>query len=899
MKKALLKKRIALGISSCMALGTVLVSSMDVRADFAEPAVGMNEVADSIENQADFAGVTGDASLEGGLGGFDGSSQEIQTESEAEEDALETRPSGEDSNDGQETQSPDEEVNNVLVDVEPEDTDAGQQEVEALADVADDTWTTVVSREYEYPIDEFDYYVGADGTVYYLKDDWGENVCLYNHQYQISDWISDGFEYNVRSARLVRYEDMFYVVYVKEKVYSKEPVELVLAGWKDGQWKKYTVFKGNPQGFDVVSNSDGLYIAYSDGSKLNVCKYMSQDRVERSVVGEATECAGGIFFTAEDGRVSVMYQAGGGGRLHVKQYDNGTWHLAGAQDSIPAYGNGGIVKLHNGKVYLLGNMEYGSDRDDYLYVYDLSSADGSWRKVTEEPYASECTRLEGRDICFQGDVPYVIYYGQWQTDENSIVWYGRLFTKKLDGGKWDLVGALKEYGYSSHFKGGFYNGKLYVAFCHRINFAVSVVVNEKNSSLPSCVKDGWIYEDGQSRLYHNGSRAHGWTYENGQKKYYYDDGVKATGERYIDGHYYCFWGDGTMMASREMINNNNEWVFYDENGHRASGWVDGAYGRSYYDPGTGARAKGVRQVDGKYYCFTDDGVMRTGFIMIDGKLYYFDSKTGARADFAEKEVVLENNWYWFDADGSIAYSKDVFQRSNGGKWVRYDHEGRMVKGWFWTPEGTYYFDPITGAMAKGVTNIDGVYYYFRKDTGIQANYTYEEVALDGDWYWFDGVGMVAVSKDVFQTSNGGKWVRYDEEGRMVKGWDDTPQGKYYFDPITGAMAKGVKQIDGKYYYFYNMTGIRAEYQNEEVPIDGYWRWFDADGTVAVSKDVYQWSSGGKWVRYDASGGMVKGWDHTFWGSYYFDLTTGAMAKGLSYIDGRWYYFDEGTGILRW
>ena len=173
------------------------------------------------------------------------------------------------------------------------------------------------------------------------------------------------------------------------------------------------------------------------------------------------------------------------------------------------------------------------------------------------------------------------------------------------------------------------------------------------------------------------------------------------------------------------------------------------------------------------------------------------------------------------------------------------------------------------------------------------------MVLENNWYWFDADGSIAYSKDVFQRSNGGKWVRYDHEGRMVKGWFWTPEGTYYFDPITGAMAKGVKQIDGKYYYFYNMTGIRAEYQNEEVPIDGYWRWFDADGTVAVSKDVYQWSSGGKWVRYDASGGMVKGWDHTFWGSYYFDLTTGAMAKGLSYIDGRWYYFDEGTGILRW
>lgn len=77
--------------------------------------------------------------------------------------------------------------------------------------------------------------------------------------------------------------------------------------------------------------------------------------------------------------------------------------------------------------------------------------------------------------------------------------------------------------------------------------------------------------------------------------------------------------------------------------------------------------------------------------------------------------------------------------------------------------------------------------------------------------------------------------------------------------------------------------------SKEAYVNGAWRWFDADGTMAVSKDVYQLSYAGeyadredgtgKWVRYDADGEMIKGWQTTDAGVYYFDLTTGAWQRG--------------------
>ena len=191
-------------------------------------------------------------------------------------------------------------------------------------------------------------------------------------------------------------------------------------------------------------------------------------------------------------------------------------------------------------------------------------------------------------------------------------------------------------------------------------------------------------------------------------------------------------------------------------------------------------------------------------------------------------------WYWLDAvqGGAMTTNKDVYQDSNGGKWVRYDENGHMVKGWDVNENGTYYFDQITGAMAKGALLLDDVQYGFDPIMGTMldcqwlhtevGDYWYEggirqgtegrgkeiyDLASDA-WYWLDAVdnGKKAVSKDVYQESDGGKWVRYDADGHMIKGWDTQGVDRFYFDPITGAMAKGVVMIDGIRYWFDSRTG---------------------------------------------------------------------------------------------
>lgn len=247
---------------------------------------------------------------------------------------------------------------------------------------------------------------------------------------------------------------------------------------------------------------------------------------------------------------------------------------------------------------------------------------------------------------------------------------------------------------------------------------------------------------------------------------------------------------------------------------------------------------------------------KNGWVEENGKKYWYEKGVKQGTTGRGKEIYDPDSdaWYWLDAvqGGAMTVNKDVYQESAAGqwadkpdgtgKWVRYDENGHMIKGWQTTDKGTYYFDLITGAMAKGAGDIDGVPCAFDEYTGIAldgqwltikgADFWYEKgvrQGLDGRgkeiydpasdaWYWLDSVdqGKKATSKDVYQESEAGqwadrpdgtgKWVRYDAQGHMIKGW--SADKRYYFDPIYGTMAKGDAVIDGRTYHFDKNTGIR-------------------------------------------------------------------------------------------
>ncbi len=424
--------------------------------------------------------------------------------------------------------------------------------------------------------------------------------------------------------------------------------------------------------------------------------------------------------------------------------------------------------------------------------------------------------------------------------------------------------------------------------------------------------------DGEEWKFENGTALNGEYEENGGYVTYID-GKPFTGPyTYLDSGF-CVPGHVDSYTNKygtvtEAAVGYNCWR-YAENGSQSS--VNGWYGpedyRRFYD--RGCLLDGC--ADGKFY---EKGLVFSGFyshlnyiapkFYVDGEVYN-----------GYHQVTEEDRWYYTTTD-------------------------EIKESWNFEVGKTYLF--INDYPAQGFQEENGCKYWYenglRQGTEGRGKEIYDP-ASDA-WYWLDAVdnGKVATSKDVYQESYAGayadrpdgtgKWVRYDENGHMIKGWCDTEAGTYYFDPETGAMAKGTATINGKEYTFDKNTGLlttqkvhdcewvsvdgkeywyengvrqgydpeNPDYRGKEIydPASDAWYWLDniQQGAKAVGKDVYQesWAGSlgdnggyGKWVRYDENGHMVKGWQsvlqegeikgHYDTVSYYFDLETGAMAKG--------------------
>ncbi len=129
---------------------------------------------------------------------------------------------------------------------------------------------------------------------------------------------------------------------------------------------------------------------------------------------------------------------------------------------------------------------------------------------------------------------------------------------------------------------------------------------------------------------------------------------------------------------------------------------------------------------------------------------------------------ISDGWYWLDSvySGAKAKNKEV--------WMPYVYNG----------EEEFDFDQIDELAERSAEMADQV----RKAMSMH------------------GLGR-----------NSGKWVRYDADGKMIKGWfvvdgkqlatyPEQAGNIYYYDPVTGMMAKGWLKLGASYYHFDEVTG---------------------------------------------------------------------------------------------
>ena len=220
-------------------------------------------------------------------------------------------------------------------------------------------------------------------------------------------------------------------------------------------------------------------------------------------------------------------------------------------------------------------------------------------------------------------------------------------------------------------------------------------------------------------------------------------------------------------------------------------WIKSDDGTYYYTDRNAKMARGIYEIDGHYYLFSqEDGSRQTGWADAeDGRMHFGE---GGRADIG-----------WAQIDGKNYY---------------FSKEGVLESGWI-TVDGKTYYLSADGERTDGWKEIDGKKYYFGRDGVMRTGWA----EADGNRYLFSEDGEMRVGDQTVD----GKLYHLKEDGSMLTGWYETDGGKRYHDD-TGAAKKGWAEIDGETYFFDDSYLMRTG----EVEVDGHAFYLEEDGTVA-------------------------------------------------------------------
>ncbi len=253
--------------------------------------------------------------------------------------------------------------------------------------------------------------------------------------------------------------------------------------------------------------------------------------------------------------------------------------------------------------------------------------------------------------------------------------------------------------------------------------------------------------------------------------------------------------------------------------------------------------KALKEVDN-----TPEGAYEAGYVFC--AKFEIPANTEVKADGRGK-VARDTYWPRYGKDAGDDNDKDADGR-DGDKSENKDGKktsaGPTVLEWKNEDGKNYWYED--GVRQGTLDDAQGVI----GDGTVRGREIYDPVS-DG-WYWLDAAynGAKAVNKEVWipyifngeekwddteavrramecggmaaqilaavhahGTEEAGKWVRYDANGKMVKGWytvegddaklyPDQAGNTYYYDQVTGLMAKGFAVIDGVEYYFDEVTG---------------------------------------------------------------------------------------------
>lgn len=213
-----------------------------------------------------------------------------------------------------------------------------------------------------------------------------------------------------------------------------------------------------------------------------------------------------------------------------------------------------------------------------------------------------------------------------------------------------------------------------------------------------------------------------------------------------------------------------------------------------------------------------------------------------------------------------------------GHWYLKDTQNQSLSAWQnLSDQRLAYYHPTTKQMQYGEQNVAGQWYFLDQQNGDVKTGWYK--LPDGRQVYYD------VTKGDHQVSGRG----------MLHGQQNVGQATYYFDDWNGAQVTGLKQVQGRTYYY-----APAMVKNREAYANGHWRYFGADGTMQTG---FVQLKDGRTVYYNGAGEMRYGEQAINHRWYYFDPVNGAMKRGwFTLPDKRKVYYDlqangQGRGML--
>ena len=348
--------------------------------------------------------------------------------------------------------------------------------------------------------------------------------------------------------------------------------------------------------------------------------------------------------------------------------------------------------------------------------------------------------------------------------------------------------------------------KKYVIFVLNVIvlFSITNVYAEEAVTEIKTVEDkvGWVTENGNTYYYENNQKVSGfktidnklyffsrvnyalkkgWQNAKEGKWYQNSNGEVVKGLQTIDKNKYYFNDNGIMQRGFQEIG-GKLYFFSRVNGILKTGWQNASEGY-WYQNSAGEVVKGLQTIGGKKYYFNEKGIEVRGFQEIGGKLYFFSRVNG----------VLKTGW----------------QNASEGYWYQ-NSTGEVVKG-LQTIGGKKYYFNNNGIMQKGFVTIDGKRYFFSRVNGVLK--TGWQNASEGYWYQ-DSTGALVTGAQTID----GRDYKFNEQTGLLDGFKIVNGKTYYYNP-DGTQAKGVQYMANRFWYFDELTGAFVKYVKETRVID--------------------------------------------------------------------------------